>query len=139
MTLASGTITAQKNLQTIFDSYITLKDALVKSDSKQTSLNAIELSKSLDNNSIIKDKKSLSEALGKIAKTNDIEKQREAFSILSILMWDLVKSDVQIKETIYYQYCPMKKVYWLSKNKEIKNPYYGSKMLSCGSESQRKN
>jgi hypothetical protein len=26
----------------------------------------------------------------------------------------------------------MKKAYWLSRGKEIENPYYGSAMLSCG-------
>mgnify|MGYP003721017589 CR=1 FL=1 len=49
MTLASGTITAQNNAQVILDNYIKLKDALVKSDIKQASLNASELSKSLEN------------------------------------------------------------------------------------------
>ncbi|RIA09343.1 uncharacterized protein DUF3347 [Flavobacteriaceae bacterium MAR_2010_72] len=137
--LASGTITSQNNAQVILDNYIKLKDALVKSDVKQASLNASEFSKSLEIDSGFKDNKSLSEAVEKIGKTNDIEKQREAFSKVSTILWDLVKPDAQIKDTVYYQYCPMKKAYWLSLNKEIKNPYYGSKMLSCGSESERKN
>ena len=38
--------------------------------------------------------------------------------------------------TVYYQYCPMangdKGAYWLSTIKEIKNPYFGDAMLSCG-------
>ena len=38
--------------------------------------------------------------------------------------------------TIYYQHCPMyndgKGANWLSKDSKIKNPYYGSKMLTCG-------
>ncbi|MEN3324952.1 DUF3347 domain-containing protein [Mariniflexile soesokkakense] len=139
MTLAKVFITPQNNVPVILDHYIKLKDALVKSDSKQVSLKAIELSKSLDNDSNIKDLKPLSEALEKIVKANDIEKQREAFSKVSTILWDLVKPDAQINGTIYYQYCPMKKAYWLSFNKEIKNPYYGSKMLSCGSESEPKN
>ncbi|RYF82932.1 MAG: DUF3347 domain-containing protein, partial [Chitinophagaceae bacterium] len=29
-------------------------------------------------------------------------------------------------------YCPMKKALWLSNEKAIKNPYYGSAMLTCG-------
>ena len=39
-------------------------------------------------------------------------------------------------ETIYYQYCPMardnKGAYWLSAVEEIKNPYFGDAMLTCG-------
>ena len=40
-------------------------------------------------------------------------------------------------ETLYVQKCPMANSYkgaiWLSTEKEIKNPYYGDEMLSCGS------
>lgn len=36
----------------------------------------------------------------------------------------------------YYQFCPManggKGANWLSKENEVKNPYYGSEMLTCG-------
>jgi hypothetical protein len=39
--------------------------------------------------------------------------------------------------TLYQQYCPMynknKGGYWLSDSQEIKNPLFGSKMLTCGS------
>ena len=34
---------------------------------------------------------------------------------------------------VYVQYCPMAKGQWLSDEKEIKNPYYGNSMLTCGS------
>jgi hypothetical protein len=35
-------------------------------------------------------------------------------------------------EPIYQQYCPMKKAAWLSNESAVKNPYYGSSMLTCG-------
>ncbi|RYF87461.1 MAG: DUF3347 domain-containing protein, partial [Chitinophagaceae bacterium] len=35
-------------------------------------------------------------------------------------------------QPIYLQYCPMKKASWLSSEKQIRNPYYGSSMLTCG-------
>ncbi|MBA4058359.1 MAG: hypothetical protein C0490_26815, partial [Marivirga sp.] len=38
---------------------------------------------------------------------------------------------------LYLEYCPMANnnegAYWLSNEKEIKNPYFGDKMLKCGS------
>jgi hypothetical protein len=36
---------------------------------------------------------------------------------------------------VYYDHCPMYKggADWLSQEKPIKNPFYGSMMLSCGS------
>jgi len=37
---------------------------------------------------------------------------------------------------VYKQYCPMafdgKGAFWLSSSEEIRNPYYGDKMLKCG-------
>jgi Cu(I)/Ag(I) efflux system membrane fusion protein len=39
-------------------------------------------------------------------------------------------------DTTYYQYCPMANgdqgAYWFSSTKEIRNPYFGDMMLSCG-------
>jgi Cu(I)/Ag(I) efflux system membrane fusion protein len=38
--------------------------------------------------------------------------------------------------TVYYQFCPMmnnnKGAYWLSETSDIRNPYYGDAMLTCG-------
>jgi len=61
-----------------------------------------------------------------------IDHQREHFETLSTDMADLVAL-LGTEKTLYQDYCPMKKVSWLSETKEINNPYYGSKMLSCGS------
>ncbi|MCF7559025.1 DUF3347 domain-containing protein [Sabulilitoribacter multivorans] len=139
MFMLIGHVFAQKNTQSILRSYIKLKDAFVKSDSGQISNTAIEFTKVIETESDFTDKKSLLEAVEKITRTKDIEKQREAFSVLSKIFWTIIKVADHIKETIYYQYCPMKKAYWLSTDSVIKNPYYGSKMLSCGSVSERKN
>ncbi|MFT5970040.1 MAG: Cu(I)/Ag(I) efflux system membrane fusion protein, partial [Flavobacteriales bacterium] len=39
-------------------------------------------------------------------------------------------------DTLYLQFCPMansnKGGYWLSQEKEVKNPYFGLNMLKCG-------
>ena len=41
------------------------------------------------------------------------------------------------KQKLYQDFCPMandcKGAIWISEVKEIKNPYYGAEMLSCGS------
>jgi hypothetical protein len=67
--------------------------------------------------------------------TNDIEHQREHFSNMSEDMYDLVKAFGGGK-TIYHDHCPMAKdgkgAMWLSESKEIKNPYFGDKMMNCG-------
>ena len=61
--------------------------------------------------------------------------QREHFDILSKDMIDLIDI-VGTSQKLYQAYCPMynsnKGAQWLSTSKEIKNPYYGSKMMDCG-------
>lgn len=64
-----------------------------------------------------------------------MDHQREHFEILSKDVADLVVITGTSKK-LYQVYCPMfndgKGAIWLSEFKEIKNPYYGSKMLTCG-------
>ncbi|MBK0379777.1 DUF3347 domain-containing protein [Mucilaginibacter segetis] len=67
-----------------------------------------------------------------ISETDKIDHQREHFESLSKNMYALVSALKINKQTLYQQYCPMKKAYWLSESEEIRNPYYGSKMLECG-------
>ena len=65
-----------------------------------------------------------------------MDHQREHFEALSTDITDLVAL-LGTDKVIYQDYCPMannnKGALWLSEIKEIKNPYYGSKMLTCGS------
>jgi hypothetical protein len=35
-------------------------------------------------------------------------------------------------EPVYEDYCPMKRSFWLSGGQDIKNPYFGNTMLTCG-------
>ena len=65
-----------------------------------------------------------------------IDHQREHFDILSKDIYALVKT-FGAGQPMYQDFCPMyndkKGAIWLSETKDIKNPYYGKKMLSCGS------
>jgi hypothetical protein len=64
-----------------------------------------------------------------------IAHQREHFALLSRDMNDMIKTFGTNKK-LYQDYCPMydqgKSGYWISESKEIKNPYYGAEMLTCG-------
>ncbi len=64
-----------------------------------------------------------------------IDHQREHFEILSNDMNDLIAL-LGTEKTLYQDFCPManngKGAIWLSETEEIKNPFYGSKMMKCG-------
>lgn len=68
----------------------------------------------------------------KISETKDIEIQRDYFAVLSDNLTVLAKALKINTITVYQQYCPMKKVNWLSETSAIKNPFYGKQMPTCG-------
>jgi hypothetical protein len=81
------------------------------------------------------DAKSLQEKLltdaNSIANNKDIAKQRTAFQTLSETVITLTKAST-VDTPAHIAFCPMKKAYWISSEQAIKNPYYGSSMLTCG-------
>lgn len=76
----------------------------------------------------------LSELIAKSG--NDIKLQREQFVLMSESVYELVKH-FGAGRPLYHDYCPMARddqgAMWISEVKEIKNPYFGDQMLSCGS------
>jgi hypothetical protein len=66
-----------------------------------------------------------------IAAGRELEGQRAAFQSLSENMITRIKATGS-SNTAFIAYCPMKKASWISAEAGIKNPYYGSTMLTCG-------
>ena len=129
-------------LKPVFDNYFALKDALIKSDAKTTSAKAKELLavisavkmdqlKGNEHTAWMKVMKKMSADAKSISSNQDLKKQRETFKSLSKSTYELIKAS-NPTQTVYYQYCPMADANWLSKEKAVKNPYYGSSMLTCG-------
>ena len=133
-------------MEAIFENYFDLKDELVKSDAKSTSekakrlmtvINMVKMQelKSDVHTVWMKVMNDLKSDTDKIANATNIEKQRASFITLSENMYQLMKVS-KIETPIYFQHCPMandgKGANWLSKENQVKNPYYGSKMMSCG-------
>ena len=127
-----------QNTNDLLNNYINVKNALVNSDSKTASQAIETFYQSLKSAQNFAQKDELLRAAEKLNKANNLEKQRASFNDVSTQMWKLVKGSDKVSQTVYYQYCPMKKAYWLSKEKDIKNPYYGSSMLTCGKIAETK-
>ncbi len=127
---------AQKITSPVLVQYYALKDALVAGDIKLASQSSGELVKALDAADAklvpVGNKKTLTAEAKKIAGGTDLEKQRQDFAALSTDLIVLLKKTKLTDQPVYAQYCPMKKSSWLSSEKAIKNPYYGSMMLTCG-------
>ena len=134
-------------LNTVFDQYIVLKDAFVQSDVKKVKQAAQKVQQSLANVDMklltgdahtqwmdISGK--LDNQIKLIESSGEYGKQRMAFSDFSNEFYKAIKTFGLMGKTAYYQFCPMafdnKGAYWLSETKEIRNPYFGEKMLTCG-------
>lgn len=125
------------------DKYLVIKNALVNSDEEAAAKAAEEFNttlKEFDKSLFTIDQKksfdlvepnlrSSSDAISK-SKLSD---QRKQFQVMSNNMYELVKS-FQSGKTLYHEYCPMYEggAMWLSDAKEIANPFYGDKMMKCG-------
>lgn len=142
------TETSQKanELHQVYEKYFSLKDALVKDNSKQAAIKGKELLDVLtevkmeklgdkEHIAFMKQLSGLKTDAGKIADTKDLAKQRDQFTSLSAKMYELMKV-IRPSYPVYLDHCPMfndgKGADWISKESAIKNPYYGSQMMSCG-------
>lgn len=134
----------QEGFKAAMADYMDLKDAFVESNSAQVSALAKatynklkfinleglgKMEKSHLNKSI--------EMLDAISANPNLENQRSHFVILNENFVPLAKNTEGLNEKLYIQKCPMadnnKGALWLSTQKEIRNPYYGEQMMSCGS------
>lgn len=119
-------------IASVYQHYINIKKALVQTDAVLAQDSAKEMVASLESNEA---NAAIASAARNISTSSDVNKQREAFSALTAAMETELEGALASGE-IYKQYCPMafegKGDYWFSNSKEIRNPYYGDKMLKCG-------
>jgi hypothetical protein len=139
--------TFQEQLVRTFQAYIKMKDAFVATDPalvKAEARNLKAILKAIDAKMLsgpaLNDwsnyVNNIDMSLVEILSTDDIEVQRTSFSALSDNLYKSIKAYGLGTATAYYDFCPMafndQGAYWLSDNKEIRNPYFGDKMLTCG-------
>lgn len=150
--VASYSEAFESSFENVLNGYYALRDALVASDTAATNKSASALIqsaddlkwdelKSADTNNIIiptaqtyiSDLKRESEGL---LGESDLEAKRKAFQMISGNMFDLARTIRYSKHKIYLLHCPMAfnnaGADWLSNATDIKNPYFGETMLTCG-------
>ncbi|MCB0536694.1 MAG: efflux RND transporter periplasmic adaptor subunit [Chitinophagales bacterium] len=138
----------KEQLTTLVTTYIDLKDALVADESKKASQYAKELVEKANNIDMTQLKgaahvfwmghlKTIQSHAEKIIESTDIEEQRKQFDFLSQALIKSIKVFGVSGAVFYVQHCPMANnnygADWLSVQSEVKNPYFGDKMMKCGS------
>lgn len=136
------------SIKDIVTDYLSLKNALTKDDSNATAdagkvmvatLEKMDMAKLSGEKmktymDIADDAKEHAEHIGSNA--GNLPHQREHFVLLSKDINDLIQT-FGSEQKLYQDFCPMadegKGAIWISEVKDIKNPYFGSDMLTCGS------
>ncbi len=132
--------------------YYQVKDALVASDTAKASAAGRELVTAADSLKVGEIQGDSTGKLKEVAKVfsgtisgsaqalvgeQDINGKRKEFEMIADAIWNLTRAVRYGGQKVYWQYCPMafnnKGAYWLSNDRDIKNPYFGSQMLECGS------
>jgi len=130
-----------KQMQPILEQYLKIQVALAadKTDGVKVAADRIgKLSSKLKPGSVSGDHtghykdipKKLKVAATAVAGAGDIKATREAFKGMSkpMAMWATMSKPAGAKVA----FCSMAKGSWLQAGDEIRNPYYGSEMLTCG-------
>ncbi len=131
-------------MKSMMQNYLGIKNALIDGNTDKaasSSASMYDAMKGFDKSTLSADQKKvyddiesdLKEHAEHISKSK-LDHQREHFSMMSKDMYDMVKA-FGAGMTLYHDNCPMFKdgSMWLSETKDIRNPYYGEKMMDCGS------
>lgn len=135
---------AKTALIPIYENYFKLKDALAEDNLLAANQAIIDFKKSIKtvDMKLFKDEAHQvwmnfnQELRSGLNEAKDIEHIRNSFVSVSKTMIGMNGTFQPMNYPIYIQHCPMannnKGANWLSKEKEIMNPYFGSSMLNCG-------
>ncbi len=136
-----------KQLTTFYKAYLKMNEAFIESDAIKVSAEAKNTNKALaaikmellkgDTHMAWMDQLNiLKPSLQKIGNSTIIDEQRLEYAAFNLAFYKSLKMFGLDNDTTYYQYCPMANsdqgAYWFSAEKEIRNPYFGDMMLSCG-------
>jgi Cu(I)/Ag(I) efflux system membrane fusion protein len=136
--------TFQNNFSKSLNEYLKMKDAFVAGNATQVASLA-KVASSKFKTLLVKELGKMEQAhvqksiemFNAIGNSLDLDEQRTHLVILNENVVAIAMNLQSSSETLYVQECPManenKGAKWLSTEKEIRNPYYDSGMLTCGS------
>jgi Cu(I)/Ag(I) efflux system membrane fusion protein len=152
LTLDDNTGAFNQSYNTLLTAYDGLKDALVASDTTKASAAARELRVAADSLKVSEIHGDSTGAIKETAKVYastisssahalsleaNITAKRKEFEMIADALYNLTRTVRYDGQKLYWQFCPMafnnKGAYWISNEREIRNPYFGNEMLECGS------
>ncbi len=119
-------------VKSVYDSYLKIQAELAKDSIKGVDENAGAIAKAVKGDEMKMLPADVATQAETLAKAKDLKAAREAFKPLSKSLIKYLADNKAGKGVYHEAYCPMVKSSWLQTEKDIKNPYMGKAMLSCG-------
>lgn len=123
-------------VELLYTHYLNIQKALAADSDKEAATAAQKIVKLITDKDLPKiiDLKIIAK---KISESTSLIIQRQDFNHLTVVMEKLINQAGTLKNhTVLKAFCPMafnnKGAYWLQEGKEIRNPYFGKSMLTCG-------
>ena len=149
LNIASKTDAFAGSFGHVMETYYKLTDAFVKSDSNLVNTAGQNFKIALDSlnfrdvkadSSLIGTANSFKQQLGEnvaeLLQVDSLAGKRKSFKTISDALYNLVRTVKYDKAMVYQMHCPMAfdntGADWLSFTPEVKNPYFGNTMLTCG-------
>lgn len=136
-----------QQMNTLLQSYLDIESALVTGDSVQVkklgrtfagnaALVDTALIKAEDKARWLNRRKQLVSYGVTLETTDRLSDQRTYFMRISSIMYEVMTDIGTTNRVLYRHYCPMAfdhtGAYWISEQADIRNPYFGNAMLTCG-------
>lgn len=137
----------EDKLKEVINDYLAMKNAFIVSDSKGIDNAAFAMRdhvKEVDLKSLkgegkeawVQHASAYNIKLTELLHITGMQERRAYLSHLSEIIYCTIKSFRLNELKLFAVYCPMafdgKGAYWISESEEIRNPYFGAKMMDCG-------
>ena len=119
-------------VKSVYDSYLKIQAELAKDSIKGVDENANAIAKAVRGDDMKMLSSDVATQAETLAKVKDLKTAREVFKPLSKSLIKYLADNKAGKGTYHEAYCPMVKASWLQTEKDIRNPYMGKEMLTCG-------
>ena len=138
----------KQQLADLLSAYLKMKNAFVLTDAQMAEKEAVNVQNALEkvDMKLLKGDAHLAwmeilnplkENLMGIIQMDGVEMKRSHFSVVSNQLTRALEQFGTVgSDNLYLEFCPMafddEGAFWISEQKEIRNPYFGDKMMKCG-------
>jgi Cu(I)/Ag(I) efflux system membrane fusion protein len=119
-------------VKSVYDHYLKIQGELAKDSLTGVEEQAKAIAKTVRGDNMKRFPAVLARQAETLARARDLATVRKAFKPLSDSLIKYLADNKAPKGTYYEVYCPMADASWLQAGKDVKNPYMGKAMSSCG-------